>query len=170
MLLAGGQALVLLALGEVPDHLGDLVDVAGTELGQVDLVSPAPVGGDSLLLLAKQVEHLPDLALGDHLPEPDLPSVVHGNHESQVTVGQAQLEVGATLTQNLPLHKVLDNCGPMVRVDDLVSLLERNRASGADRHRRDTQDNTAPTPPQLKSAGHRLVVCSLWPMRSWPPS
>src|SRR5207247_10185907 len=54
VLLPGGQALFLLADGEIPHDLSHLVDVSRRELREVGLVAATPVGGDDCLVLADE--------------------------------------------------------------------------------------------------------------------
>ena len=123
-LLAGGQALVLVADREVPHDLGHLVDVARLQLLDVVLVAPGPVGRHPRLLLAKDGEDLLDLFVVDDLPQADLFGVVAGDHQRQVAVGEPQDEVLAGLAEDLLLLPLLDHGCAVMGVDDLVTDVE----------------------------------------------
>src|SRR5690242_7070965 len=75
-LLAGREALVLLTDREVPDDLGNLVDVAALQLLDVVLERPGPVRRHPGLLLAEDREHLLDLFVVDDVAQADLLGVV----------------------------------------------------------------------------------------------
>src|SRR5437773_8257811 len=76
-LLAGRQALLPLADGEVPDDLRDLVDVAGAQLLDVVLEPAAPVRGHLGLVLAQDVEDLADFLLRHDLAQANVLRRVH---------------------------------------------------------------------------------------------
>src|SRR5439155_9996779 len=81
--------------------------------------------------LAEEIEHLLDLPLGDHLSKANLLRIVDGNHQGEVPMGEAELEIGPPLPENLPFHKVFDYGRSMMRIDDLVSLGEHKTPSCA---------------------------------------
>ena len=92
-LLAGRQALVLVAERQVPHDLGDLVDVAALQLLDVVLEAARPVGRHPRLLLAKDGEHLLDLFVVDDVAQADGVGVVGRHLEGEVAVGEAEDEV-----------------------------------------------------------------------------
>src|SRR5829696_2449778 len=57
-LLAGRQALLTVADREVPEHLGDLVRVAGVQLLEVVLETPAPIRRGRGLVFGEDLQNL----------------------------------------------------------------------------------------------------------------
>src|SRR5262249_53308900 len=120
-LFARRQALVVLTDRQVPDHLGDLVDVAALELLDVVLEPAGPVRRHPRLLLAEHGEHLLDLLVVDHVAQPDVLGVVGRDHERQVPVREAKDQVVLLLAEDVLLLLLLDDGRSVVRVDDLVT-------------------------------------------------
>src|SRR5205823_596377 len=134
-LLAGREALVILADRQVPDDLGDLVDVAALELLDVVLEPARPVRGHARLLLAKDGEHLLDLFVVDDVAQSDVLGVVGRHHERQVAVRELQDQVVLLLAEDVLLLLLLDGRGPVVGVDDLVTNAEGHAAPRKRRER-----------------------------------
>jgi hypothetical protein len=56
-------------------------------------------------------------------------SVVHWDHQGEVPMREAQLEIGSGFPEYLAFYKVFDNGCSMVRIDDLVPFGEHSTPS-----------------------------------------
>ena len=127
-LLPRGQAvLVDIALGEIANHFGDLVDIAGGDLFDVQLVTARPVH----LFLddrgPQDVEHLGHFGCGDDVTHTDLLGIVHGNVDDQ-TIGReyGQLQIFARHSLDRPLGNGLHLRCTMTRIDDHIADFVRH--------------------------------------------
>ena len=122
--------LVHVALGEVADDLGDLVDVTGRQLLDVQLVPTGPV---HLLLddgRTQDLEDLGDLIGVDDVTHSDLLRVLDGNIDDQ-TVGRqhGELQVFPLHALDHPFGNGLDPCRSMTRIDDHIADLVPHESS-----------------------------------------
>ena len=88
------------------------------------LVPTGPVCRHPGLLLPKDREHLLDLLVVDDLPQTDLVGVVGGDHERQVSVGEAEHQVLTVLAEDVLLLALFDHGRAVVGVNDLVTDVE----------------------------------------------
>src|SRR4249919_1473432 len=121
LLLAGRQPLLLVALGEVPHHLGHLEDVAGLHLVSVVLEPPVPVLGHLRAVALEHLDHLIDGLLLDHLAQSDTVGAVKRDRDGHVVVQDLDGQVLAFLVTHLPAVSAHDRPGTVVRVDDLLA-------------------------------------------------
>ena len=123
LLLAGRQALVGVADGEVAHDLGDLEDVAGLELVAVVLVATAPVLGHLGGVAAQDVEDLVDDVGRDDLAQTGAVGVLDRDHDRHVVVEDLDGEVLALLAEHFLLLDLHDLAGAVMRIDDLIADL-----------------------------------------------
>src|SRR4051812_24602889 len=124
LLLAGREALVVLADGEVADDLGELVDVTGLDLVAVVLEPAVPVLGHLGQLVLQHGEDLLHGLLVDDAPEAGDAGVLARDHDGHVVVQDLDGEVLALLTEHLLQFLLEDLPRAMVGVDDVVADLE----------------------------------------------
>jgi hypothetical protein len=124
-----GEPLLLLANRKVANDLGELEDIAGLDLLAVVLEAPVPVLGHLADVVAEDRQHLLDVVLPDHAPQPRLVGVAARDHHRHVVVKDLDRQVLALLAEHL-LHLLLEDLSsPMMRVDDLVAdLVDRRLA------------------------------------------
>ncbi len=123
-LLAGGQALLAVADGEVADHLGDLEDVAGLEALDVALETAAPVALGGGLAGPQDLEDAVDVLGAADLADADLLAVVAGDHEGQVAICQLEDQILPGLAAYLTILEPVDDGCSVLWVDDAVPDLE----------------------------------------------
>ena len=121
LLLAGRQALLGVADGQVADHLGDLEDVARLELVAVVLVATAPVLGHLGGVAAQHLEDLLDDVGLDDLAQAGAVGVLDRDHDGHVVVEDLDGEVLAQLTEHFLLLDLHDLAGAVMRIHDLVA-------------------------------------------------
>jgi len=73
-------------------------------------------------LLTEDVEHPFDLSLGDDLPEPNFLGILDRDHQGEIPMSKAQLEVCSAFSEYFPFHKVFDYGRSVVRIDNLVTF------------------------------------------------
>ena len=120
LLLAGREALLRLADGEVANHLGELEHVAGLDLLAVVLEAPVPVLRHLAHVVAKHGQHLCHGLLADHAPETRAARVLTRDHDGHVVVEDLDRQVLALLAQHLLLLLLQDLARPMMRIHDVV--------------------------------------------------
>ena len=125
-LLAGRQAAVLVATPQVTHDLGDLDHVAGGELLEVGLVAAGPVGRLLGVRGAQDLEDLVQSLLPDDVADADEIAVLGRNPDGQVALGDLQNEVELVLALDGARLDGLDQCRPVVGVDDRLADLERH--------------------------------------------
>jgi len=128
-LLAGGKAALPIAPPEVPDDLGYLVHVTGSELLQVGLVAPGPV---RRLFCMRRAEHLenPLKPFGAyHIPNAHQLGIVSGNAYGQVTLVDLEDQISPILAFYGASLDRFDASSPVVRIDDGIADVERHVAS-----------------------------------------
>jgi hypothetical protein len=126
-LLAGREALLAVADGEVADDLGHLEDVAGLEALDVALEPAAPIALGRGLTGAQDLEDAVDVVGAADLADADLLAVVARHHEGEVAICQLEDQVLPGLAAYLTILEALDDRGPMLWVDDAVADLEHTR-------------------------------------------
>src|SRR6516165_271813 len=128
-LLARGQAALPVPPPQVPDDLGHLVHVTGSELLQVGLVPPGPVGR---LLGVRRPEHL------EHPLKPfgayDITNayqlgIVRGDAYGQVALVDLEDQIGLILALDGASLDRFDPSSPVMGIDDGIADLERHVAS-----------------------------------------
>jgi hypothetical protein len=124
LLLARGQALLLLTDRQVADNLGELVDVTGLDLVPVVLEPAIPVLRHLGDVVREHVQDLLDGLLVDDPAETGLAGVLARDHHRHVVVKDLDRQVLALLPEDLLLLLFEDLACPMVRVDDVVADLE----------------------------------------------
>src|SRR6478735_3445182 len=118
-LLAGREAAVTLAAPQVADDLRHLHDVAAVQLLEIGLVATRPVGRLLDVRGTEDVEHTVETLLVDNVTNPDQVEVAGRNSYDQVLLGDdPQNEVLPVLSLDLPHLDVLDDCGPVIWIDD----------------------------------------------------
>ena len=108
-------------------NFGDLVDIAGGDLFDVQLVTARPVH----LFLddrgPQDAEHLGHFGCGDDVTHTDLLGIVHGNVDDQ-TIGReyGQLQIFARHSLDRPLGNGLHLRCTMTRIDDHIADFVRH--------------------------------------------
>src|SRR3954467_6693860 len=131
LLLPRREALLGLPDGEVADHLGQLVHVAGLDLVAVVLEATVPVLRHLADVVAQDGEHLLHGLVVDHAPQARLGRVLARDHHRHVVVQDLDRQVLATLAENRLLLLLEDLACPMVGIHDAVTdgvLLHRQLA------------------------------------------
>src|SRR5918996_881700 len=118
-----------LADGEIPDDFGHLIDVARAQLLDVVLEAATPVGGHLRLVFLQNVEDLLDLVLADDGAETDLLAAFDRDHQCEVAVRDAELEVLPPLSQELPHAELFDDCCTMLWMDNRIALTKHKTPS-----------------------------------------
>ena len=124
LLLPGGEALLTLADGQVADHLAELVDVAGLDLVAVVLVAPVPVLRHLRSAGTQHGQDLLDRLLVDHAAKAGDRGVLRRDHDRHVVVVDLDRQVDALLTEHLTRFLLDHLPRAVVRIDDVVALLE----------------------------------------------
>src|SRR5439155_17942970 len=115
---------------EVPDDLGDLLDVAGAKLLGVRLESTRPVvRAVGHLRLAEDAENLFDLFLTDEVPDADLFDRGGRNHQREVTFVELQNEIALLRAKDFFVLDLLDRGDPVLWINNLVAHLVTLTAS-----------------------------------------
>src|SRR5918998_6056239 len=123
LLLAGREALVGLADGEVADHLGELEHVAGLDLVAVVLEATVPVLRHLADVGAEHRDHALDRVLVDHSAQPGLGRVLARDHHGHLVVDDLDCEVLALGAEYVAYLLLEDLAGPVMGVDHVVADL-----------------------------------------------
>src|SRR5436190_4785959 len=121
LLLAGREALLVVAQRQVPNDLGQLEDVAGLHLVAVVLEAAVPVLRHLRAATGQRFDDDLDHVFADHLAEPDLLGVLRGDVDRHVVVQDLDRQVLAFLTEHLALFLLYDRACPVVWVHHLVA-------------------------------------------------
>src|SRR5881394_3170284 len=124
LLLAGGETLLHLAQGEVADDLGELEDIAGLDLLAVVLEAPVPVLRHVRDVIGEDACDLFDFDLVDDPPQTCPAGIFARDHHGEFVVEDLDREVFTLLPHQLPRFFLHHQAGAMMRIDDLVALLE----------------------------------------------
>src|SRR5262249_51616198 len=117
-LLTGGQAALLIAAPQVANHLGDLVDVARSQLLEVGLVPARPVGRLFGVWGAKYLENLVEALLTDDVAHPDVLRILGRHSNRQVPLGNLQDEVFLLFAFDGPGFDRLDQRSTVVGINN----------------------------------------------------
>ena len=109
---------------EVADDLGQLEHVAGLDLLAVVLETPVPVLRHLGHVVGEDGGDLLDFVLVDDAPQPGLAGVFARNHHGEFVVEDLDREVLTLLPHQLTGLFLHHQAGPVMRIDDLVALLE----------------------------------------------
>src|SRR5690606_23835537 len=112
---------------QVAYHLGDLERVTGCELLQIRLVTPRPVCRLLGVRRTQDVEDLSQALLSDDFTNADNLGVLGGNPHRQVTLRDPEDEVLLLLALDDPGLDCLDECGPVVGVDNGLADTKSHR-------------------------------------------
>src|SRR4051812_25268831 len=126
-LLSGRETALALATPEVANNLGNLEGVTGCELLEIGLVTPRPVGRLLGVRSAEDVEDLAQAFLANHFAHADDLGVLSGHPNRQVTLGDAQDKILLFLALDDPSFDCLDECGPVVGVNNGLADTENHR-------------------------------------------
>src|SRR6266568_979639 len=128
-LLARGQATFLVPPPQVPNDLGHLVHVTGSELLQVGLVPPGPVGRLFGVRRPEHLEHpLKPLGAYDVTNAYQL-GIVCGDAHGQVALVDLEDQIGLILALDGASLDRFDASSPVMGIDDGIADLERHVAS-----------------------------------------
>ena len=126
-LLARRETPLPLTTPQVTHDLRDLERIAGGQLLQVRLVTPRPVGRLLGVRSAENVEDLGQAFLANHLAHADDLGVFGGHPHRQVTLSDPEDEILLFLALDDPSLDCLDECGPVVGVDNGLADTENHR-------------------------------------------
>src|SRR5262245_47683419 len=127
LLLARGEAFLVIAERQVADDLGELEDVAGLHLVAVVLEAAVPVLGHRRPAPAQRLQHLLDRGLVDDLAEADPVGVLGRHVDRHVVVENLNREVLAFLAQHLSLVFLDHGACSVVWIHDLIADLVQAR-------------------------------------------
>jgi len=126
-LLPGRETALALATPKVTNNLGNLERVAGGELLEIGLVTPRPVGRLLGVRSAEDVEDLAQAFLADHFAHADDFGVLSGHPNGQVALSDTQNQILLRLALDDPSLDCLDECGPVVGVNNGLADTENHR-------------------------------------------
>src|SRR3954447_9723052 len=126
-LLSGRETALALATPEVTNNLGNLEGVTAGELLEIGLVTPRPVGRLLGVRSAEDVEDLAQALLADHLAHADDLGVLSGHTDRQVPLSDPEDEVLLLHALDRPSLDCLDECGPVVGVNNGLADTENHR-------------------------------------------
>src|SRR5271166_1047113 len=165
-LLTCGQAAFPVPPPQVPNDLGDLVHVTGSELLQVGLVPPRPVGR---LFRVRRAEHLEDTLkpLGaDNITDAYQLGIIRGNAYGQVTLVDLKDQIGLILALNGASLDRFDASSPVMGIDDGIADLERHVASTPSAEDHLTTSNGVDKTPLVANMQVSTVVAGPYPYHS----
>src|SRR5690606_17027416 len=156
-LLTRGQPPLPLPAPQVTDDLRNLDRVAGGQLLQVRLVPPGPVGRFLGVRSAEDVKDLVQALLAHHFPHSDDLGILRRHPYRQIALRDPKDEILLFLALDDPGLDCLDECGPVVGVNNRLADTESHRFETPFAVSRVTRFDLSPPPlvglfPQVSAA------------------